>query len=129
MMKHLKGIAMTLLLTATLVACKKDSEPALFTMTGKWVGKIGQGSSEPTGYYALNIKSNGTIERISSNGEVSATGTWTLEGEVFTAIYTYPGSGGTVNVDGTVDKGKNKLVGFWENTGDEEGTFYATRNN
>lgn len=128
-MKHLKGIAMTLLLTATLVACKKDSEPAPFTIIGSWVGKIGQSSNEPSGYYELNIKSNGTIERISTNGEVSATGTWTLEGEVFTAVYTYPGSGGTVNVDGTVDKAKNKLFGYWENTGDEYGTFYATRSN
>ena len=127
MMKHLKGIAMALLLTATLVACKKDSEPAPFTMIGKWVGKIGKGSNTPSGYYALNIKSNGTVERISSNGDVSATGTWALEGEAFTAVYTYPGSGGTVNVDATVEKAQNKLTGYWENTGDEEGTFYATR--
>jgi hypothetical protein len=35
----------------------------------------------------------------------------------------------TLLVDGTVDKAKNKLVGYWENTGDEDGTFYATRSN
>jgi hypothetical protein len=126
-MKHLKSIAIAMLLTATFISCKKDSVPPPFTMVGKWVGKIGQGSSAPNGYYALNMKSNGTVERISSNGEVSATGTWSLEGDVFTAVYTYPGSGGTVNVDGTVDKSQKKLTGFWENTGDEEGTFYATR--
>jgi hypothetical protein len=58
----------------------------------------------------------------------NATGTWTLEDEEFTATYTYPGST-VVFVDGTVDKSQKKLTGNWENSGDEVGTFYATRKN
>jgi hypothetical protein len=128
MMKHLKSVSLAILLMAAFVACKKDSEPAVFTMTGKWIGALGLNNDVPSGYYALNIKSNGTVERIDSDGDVNATGTWTLEGEEFTALYTYPG-GTIVNVEGTVDKSQKKLTGNWENSGDEVGTFYATRNN
>lgn len=128
MMKHLKSLAIALLLTTAFVACKKDTDAPVFTMVGKWTGKIGSGSNEPSGQYALNVKANGTIERISSNGEASASGTWTLEGTVFTAMYTYS-NGTVVNVDGSVDKSQMKLTGFWENSGGEEGTFYANRSN
>ena len=127
-MKHLKIVSLGLLLAMALIACKKDSEPAEFTMAGKWTGKIGNGYEQPSGSFALNVKSNGTIERISSNGEVSATGTWMLEGDEFWALYTYS-NGTIVNAEGTVDKGQQKLTGIWENSGGEEGTFYATRNN
>lgn len=127
MMKHLRSVSLALLLMATIVACKKDSEPAAFTIVGKWVGAIGQDANPPSGYYAINIKSNGTIERIDADGDVNATGTWELEGNELTAIYTYPGST-VVFIDATVDKSQNKLTGNWENSGDEEGTFYATRN-
>ena len=127
-MKHLKSVSLALLLMAALVACKKDSEAPAFTMVGKWTGKIGSGNNEPSGQYALNVKANGTIERVSSGGEVSATGTWALEGTVFTAMYTYP-NGTVVDVDGSVDKAQMKLTGNWENSGGEEGTFYANRSN
>jgi hypothetical protein len=75
----------------------------------------------------LKVKSNGTLERF-SNGVASATGTWTLEGTVFMGTYTYD-NGTVVVVDGSVDKAQLKLVGSWENSGGEEGTFYANRDN
>lgn len=126
MMKHLRSVSLALMLMTALLACKKDAEPAEFSMVGKWEGKIGQNQNAPSGYFALNLKSNGTIERIDSDGDVNATGTWDLEGEEFTAIYTYPGST-VVFVEGTVDKSQKKLTGNWENSGDEVGTFYATQ--
>lgn len=129
MMKHLKSLAIALLLTTTFIACKKDSTPPPFTMNGMWEGKIGDNNDAPDGQYKLNIKASGIIERISFNGNVSATGTWSLEGDEFSALYTFSDGGTIVTLEGTVDKQQKKLTGTWENDGDEVGTFYATQKN
>lgn len=127
-MKIAKTLLIGLVFSTLWMACKKDNDSvAEFNIVGMWEGKIGSGSNTPSGQYALNIKSNGTVERISASGNVSATGTWQLNGTVFTATYTYPGTGGTATVDASVDKAKNKIDGMWENTGNEEGTFYLVK--
>lgn len=128
MMKHLKSVAMAILLTATLVACKKDNVPAPFTMNGIWEGKIGDNNDAPDGQYKLNLKGSGIIERINSSGVVSATGTWLLEGTDFSASYIFADGNTIVTLEGTVDKDQRKLTGTWENDGDEVGTFYASQN-
>jgi hypothetical protein len=129
MMKHLKSLAIALLLTTTFIACKKDSTPPPFTMNGIWEGKIGDNNDAPDGQYKLNIKANGVIERISFNGNVSATGTWLLEGDEFSGHYIFADGNTIVTLEGTVDKQQKKLTGTWENDGDEVGTFYATQKN
>lgn len=129
MMKHLKSLAIALLLTTTFIACKKDSTPPPFTMNGMWEGKIGDNNDVPDGQYKLNIKGIGVIERISSSGKVSATGTWLLEGDKFSAHYIFADGNTMVTLEGTVDKQQRKLTGTWENDGDETGTFYATQKN
>lgn len=127
-MKLVKTLLAGIVFSTLLIACKKDNDTApVFSIHGLWEGKIGSGSSTPSGQYALNIKSNGTIERISSNGAVSATGTWQLDGVNLTATYTYPGNGGTVTITASVDKAKNKIDGYWENTGNEDGTFILSK--
>src|SRR5688500_11548474 len=100
MMKHLKSLAIALLLTTTFIACKKDSTPPPFTMNGIWEGKIGDNNDVPDGQYKLNIKASGIIERISFNGNVSATGTWSLEGDDFSAIYTFSSNSTIVTLEG-----------------------------
>jgi hypothetical protein len=129
MMKHLKSLAIALLLTSAFIACKKDSSPPPFTMNGIWEGKIGDNSDVPDGQYKLNIKANGVIERINFNGNVSATGTWSLEGDDFSGHYIFADGNTIVTLEGTVDKQQRKLTGTWENDGDEVGTFYATQKN
>lgn len=129
MMKHLKSLAIALLLTTTFIACKKDSSPPPFTMAGIWEGKLGDNNDVPTGQYKLNIKGIGVLERISSTGKVSATGTWLLEGDKFSGHYIFADGNTMVTVEGTVDKQQRKLTGTWENDGDETGTFYATQKN
>lgn len=125
-MKILHGLLMALTLATTLVACSKDDSPPPFTIEGKWEGKIGSGSVPPSGQYALQIKAGGTIERIGSNGSVSASGTWALNGNNFVATYFYS-NGTEVHVEGTIDKEKYKLTANWENNGGDEGTLYANK--
>ena len=87
-----------------------------FSIEGKWAGKIGTGAATPSGQYALNIKSGGVVERVNSSGNVTATGTWQMNGNNFTATYNYS-NGTVVDVTGTIDKAKYKLTANWENIG------------
>lgn len=126
-MKFLQTATIALFVSATFVACKKDNVIApSFKMEGTWDGKIGQNAEAPSGQYKLNIKTGGAIERISSNGSVSASGSWNMAGENFTAIYFYS-NGTVVDVAGTVDKSKRKLTATWSNNGGEEGTLYVSK--
>lgn len=128
-MKFLKGLTMTLTLAILFAACSKnndDTTPPPFVIEGKWSGKIGTGAASPSGQYALNIKPNGTVERINGSGTVTASGNWQLNGNSFTATYHYS-NGTVVSVNGSVDKVKYKLTGNWENNGGEEGTLYASK--
>ncbi|MEI9909960.1 MAG: hypothetical protein WDO71_09975 [Bacteroidota bacterium] len=126
-MKFLQTAIMALFLSAAFIACKKnDVRTPSFKMEGAWEGKIGQNTDAPSGQYKINIKNGGTIERINSNGTVSASGSWNMAGENFTAIYFYS-NGTVVNVAGTTDKSKNKLTATWSNNGDEEGTLYFSK--
>ena len=66
------------------------------------------------------------IERVNSNGTVTASGTWQLAGDNFSATYNYQ-NGTVVEVTAIVDKGSKKLSGSWENNCGEEGSFYANK--
>lgn len=125
-MKFLRPALVVILATVAFTACKKDDIRPSFSIEGSWVGKIGTGSASPSGQYALNIKADGTLERISSNGAVSATGAWNMQDNTFTGIYFYS-SGTVVDVNGTVDKSNNKLTASWKNNGGEEGTLYVIK--
>ncbi len=125
-MKIVKSLVVALLVTSFFVACKKDNTPPPFTIEGKWEGKIGTGNATPSGQYALNIKSDGVVERVNSNGTVTASGNWQLAGDNFSATYNYQ-NGTVVEVTAHMDKGSKKLSGSWENNGGEEGAFYANK--
>jgi len=126
-MKFLPRLMVVLLTTSLFVACSKGDKAPVFVMEGEWSGKLGDGNATPTSSLKWNIKPNGVIERVSANGSISATGTWTLAGNQFDANYTFPNSGGTATFEGTVDKSNNKLTGTWSNTGGEEGNFYVNK--
>ena len=118
-MKNLKLAIIALLLPLAFTACKKsDDKP--FAIEGTWEGKLG------TGFLGLNIKPGGTLERVSSNGEVSATGTWQFQENNFTGKYTFL-SGTIVNISGKVSKSSNSISGTWKNSGNEQGTWNVSR--
>lgn len=131
-MKLIRFFAAALIMAAMFTACSKDKKDVLppipeFNIIGLWEGKIGTNSAIPTGHFALQIKEGGKVDRISSDKSVSGSGTWTLNGTSFKAEYTAT-NGVTVKVSATVDKLLEKLTGGkWENSGNIEGTWYASK--
>ena len=125
-MKVLKTILASVFFISLIASCKKDRGDDGFVMEGKWSGKIGTGQVVPNGQYALNLKAGGVIERISSNGSVSATGTWSIAGKIFSANYTFS-SGGTATITGTLKAEQSKMEGTWSNTGGEIGSWHVTK--
>jgi hypothetical protein len=126
-MKSLKIVMIVLCLAGSFAACKKDSVN-VFSIEGKWEGKLGTAPASPNSFFGLNIKPGGVLERLSSSGNVSATGTWQLTGIQFTGTYTFS-SGTVVNITGSVDKAQNKLSGTWQNNGNENGEWFASKGN
>lgn len=131
-MKLIRIFTAVLIMAATFTACSKDKKdtpeaPASVSILGKWEGKLGSGNAIPTGYFGLQIKDNGKIDRISTGGEVSGTGTWTLNNTAFKAEYTAD-NGVVVKISATFDKLLGKLTGGeWENSVDNGGTWYANK--
>ena len=122
-MKFIKTAAFVLLLSTAFIACKKDNDtPAPFTIEGAWKGQTGNG-----GFFGLNIKPGGVLERISSGGAVSATGTWEMNGNTLTGDYTFTSGGTIVEMTATIDQAKNKMTGTWSNNGGEIGTLTAEK--
>jgi hypothetical protein len=85
-------ITLALLVASTLfVACSKEDSvnpQGPVTITGKWVGKYGYDSDDPSFYYCFNIKSDGSFQEMNKSQEVLGTGSWQLVGDVFTATVT-----------------------------------------
>ena len=130
-MKLLKFFTAGLLIAAVFTACSKDkdaSDPPAFNIVGLWAGKLGSGLSTPNGYFGLDVKAGGKLDRVTADGEVTGTGTWTLDGNKFKGQYVASSNGIIIDVTATVDKAANKLTnGAWENSGDNSGTWYASK--
>ena len=127
-MKKFQFLLFALLMTIGFVSCNKDNDDEpVFTMEGKWTGKLGTGSATPGSQFALNLKAGGTLERLNSSGSITGTGLWSLSGKSFTANYTF-NSGTVVDLVGILDQANNKLSGSWTNSGGETGLWNATRN-
>ncbi|MGN6294608.1 MAG: hypothetical protein ACTHMV_17800 [Chitinophagaceae bacterium] len=130
-MKLIKFFAAGLLMAALFTACSKDKDtpaPPAFNIVGRWEGKLGTGSSIPTGFFGLDVKANGKLDRINDEGEISGSGTWTVNGNTFTGHYVSNSNGVSIDVIATVDKLSNKLTGgTWENSGNNSGTWYANK--
>jgi hypothetical protein len=125
-MKISKVAILALILSTVFVACNKDKDqiPANnFAIEGTWKGTTGNG-----GFFGINIKSNGTLERIGNNGAVSATGSWQFNGTTLTGSYDFS-SGTHVTMSANVDKANNKMSGTWTNNAGEQGTMQATKAN
>jgi hypothetical protein len=125
-MKISRLAILAFILATTLIACKKDNDndnQDSFAMEGVWKGTTGNG-----GFFGVNIKQNGTLERINSSGDVSATGTWQLSGNTLSGSYDFA-SGTHVVMSATVDKANHKFSGTWSNNGGEQGTMQANKVN
>ena len=130
-MKLIKFFAAGLLMAALFTSCSKDKDapaPPAFNIVGLWEGKLGSGSNVPSGFFSLNVKPGGQLERVHTDGEVTGTGTWTVEGTIFKGHYVASSNGVSIDVTATIDKAANKLTnGTWKNSGDNYGTWYASK--
>lgn len=130
-MKLIKFLAAGLLMVALFTACSKDKDvpttPA-FSIVGQWEGKLGTGAAIPTSFFKINVKADGKLDRINSDGEITGSGTWTVEGSTFKAHYVSNMNGVEIDMTATIDKLMNKLTGgTWENSGNNSGTWYASK--
>ncbi len=124
-----KSIMLLLLVAGSFTACKKENDTVVapvFKPEGRWSGKLSEGTAAPTGFFAMQLKPGGKLDRFSANGTISATGTWQLSGNSFTGNYRFV-SGTKVTLTGTLNKEPGRIAGTWTNNGDESGTFHATQ--
>jgi hypothetical protein len=126
-MKIVKNLMMVLALSSIFVACKKDKDTPAYVVEGTYEGKLGSGVAIPTGFFGLQLKAGGVLNRITSTGDVTGTGTWKLVSNKLTGDYV--GTNGIiVSIEATLDQSQGRFSGTWENSVNNDGTFYATKN-
>lgn len=112
-----KSVLVLLVASTMFVACSKEdnnNNQGPVTITGKWVGKYGYDSEDPSHYYCFNIKSDGSFQELNKSGAVLGTGTWDLTGDVFTATVTWdPPYSSTFMMTATFDANDARLSGVW----------------
>lgn len=121
-MKLLKTLAMSIMLAATFVACKKDSDstptppsPSSTGIEGKYTGKYGFEGEGLVDDFILNIKVGGVFQEIGTHsGAPTGQGTWKLNGNKLTANYKMLFSPfNEYSVSLTFDPATKKLTGTW----------------
>ena len=118
-MNFIKRLAFVLLLASAFTACKKDKDSASSNHDdqkyfGKWVGTYGFDNDIPGYFFSLNIKSNGTIQELKSNGDPNGEGTWKMEGSTLKGTYKMLFSPyNEYSVVATVNSSTGKIEGTW----------------
>ena len=123
-MKILKIAIIALFTSAALVACKKENVDSVqpFTIEGKWVG-----TTNGSGYFGMNIKPGGSLDRLNSSGSIVASGNWQLKGDSLLGNYEFLSSGTEVIFKALVNRTQNTFSGNWSNSGGETGTMAASK--
>ena len=130
-MKFVKFAVIALLMPVIFVSCKKDNDTVL-PVEGTWNGLYGFGIDPPSISYKLNIKHDGTIEELSTSGNVKGSGTWSFSGNTLTGHYQWKAPMSTVfSIIATYDPATNKLTGTWgyDNDPTDGGKWESTKTN
>jgi hypothetical protein len=102
-----------LVATVTFFACKKEAVPvSKASLQGIWEGKWGSGSQAPANFIRFEFKSDGTMKRFDDQGQVMATGTWTLSGINFECTYTHT-DGQVHKIGGLYTDFNGEIMGTW----------------
>lgn len=117
-MKILKLALIALVFTSTFAACKKDHDQSTQsnpTMQGVYAGKFGYGVDTPDEDFKFAIKANGVFQELSvNNGNATGQGTYTMNGNSFTATYNMLWAPyNKYSVAGTFNPSTGKIVGTW----------------
>lgn len=140
-MKFLKSLCivlMTMLISAAFLACSKGKDvvpeaskrespvpDATSAINGLWTGKYyGVSKSIPV-YFSFKVKSEGRLDVLNAAKDVIGSGIWTLNGNVFKAVYTVSSSGITYSVAAGLYNSPDKFSGTWGyNNSDTDGGFW-----
>ena len=122
-MKLLNGLLLALLLTATLTSCGKDDE--IKGIVGTWEGKWGFGELTPDVYEKWELKKNGELVAYDDDGDLYASGTWSVDGVHFEAEYTPTGYNYSYSFSGLYGEAIDEIIGNWGSTpsSTDGGTF------
>lgn len=115
-MKKVKMAILALAMATGFVACNKDSDEVTSShVEGTYVGKYGFGNDAPDLDFIFKVSPNGVFQEISaSTGNVKGQGTWSVNGNTLTAMYTMLFSPySKYSVSGTYDPATQKMTGTW----------------
>ena len=106
---------MALLLTYFgFTACKKGKEPIKDpSIAGVWQGKWGDVGQAPQNFIKFEFRSNGELVRFNEQGQVTANGTWSVNGVQFECTYTHTANGQVHNIGGLYTDFEGKIIGTW----------------
>jgi hypothetical protein len=109
-MKILKFAFVIMVMVIGLSSCQKDDEAK--SVAGIWEGIYGYGSEAPHFYEKWELKEGGDLNTFYPSGNVSAVGTWDLNGDEIEVHYTdfYNDS---YTFIGTYAEAKDEITGNW----------------
>jgi hypothetical protein len=113
-MKIFKGILFALLASTALISCAKDDD--LKGAAGTWEGNWGFDNDVPTNYEKWELKKNGDMNAYDDDGDLYATGTWTVDGLDFEAEYKVVGEDYTYSFSGLYHDQLEEIIGTWGET-------------
>ena len=131
-------LATLLILTSLFLGCKKDTVQTTYKIHGLWVGTVANptSSAQP---YSLSIKSDGkiTFEGYAAITYHFGVGTWTLNGDTFTAnVTTLYGISSNIGTQQQLNATFNSSTGILSNgtyvnisPANSTGTFSVTKVN
>ena len=106
---------MVTLLAVVFFACKKDdiNPVAAPSLSGIWEGKWGDVGQPPTNFIKFEFKVNGTMARLNEQGQVIASGTWTVNGINFECTYTHTSDRQVHKISGLYTDFNGEITGTW----------------
>lgn len=93
-------------------ACNKDDNTNN-AIAGIWQGKWGSGGQDPVYFLQFNLENDGQLQRLNEQGQVIATGTWTLNGIEFECTYTHTADGQIHKIGGLYTDFDQTIMGTW----------------
>ena len=110
-MKLFKGLFLAVIAALTMMSCQKDE--GVKGVTGTWEGNWGFDNDVPTNYEKWELKKNGDMSAYDDDGDLYATGSWTVDGLDFEAEYKVVGEEYTYSFSGLYHDQLDEIIGTW----------------
>ena len=105
------------------MSCGKDDE--VKGVAGTWEGHWGFDQDVPTNFEKWELKKNGDLNAYEYDGDLYATGSWSVDGLDFEAEYTPVGEEYSYSFSGLYHDQLDEIIGTWGDTpsSTDRGTF------